>query len=161
MKEHFAVIEIPTGSSNKYEMDHDSGRIVLDRALYTALGYPADYGFIEGTLGLDGDPLDVLVLLERPVLPGIGIRVRAVGVFNMTDEAGPDSKIIAVPFGDRRWENITDIADVPAPLRDKIEHFFAHYKELEPGKWVNVQGWGNVEEADRRLTEAYERNGLG
>lgn len=159
MKEHFAVIEIPTGSSNKYEMDHDSGRIVLDRALYTALGYPADYGFIEGTLGLDGDPLDVLVLLEHPVLPGIGIRVRAVGVFNMTDEAGPDSKIIAVPFGDRRWENITDIADVPSSLRDKIEHFFAHYKELEPGKWVNVQGWGNVEEADRRLAEAYERNG--
>ncbi|WP_434614869.1 inorganic diphosphatase [Arthrobacter sp. A5] len=158
MEEHFAVIEIPAGSNNKYEMDHDSGRIVLDRALYTAFGYPADYGFIDGTLGLDGDPLDVLVLLENPVLPGIGIRVRAVGVFNMVDEAGPDSKIIAVPFGDRRWDDITDTGDVPAPVRERIEHFFTHYKELEPGKWVTVQGWGGREEADRLLAEAYERH---
>jgi inorganic pyrophosphatase len=147
MADYAAVIEIPKGSRNKYEVDHESGRVFLDRYLFTAFGYPTDYGFIENTLGLDGDPVDVLVLLDAPVFPGVGVKVRPVGVFNMTDDAGIDSKVIAVPAKDPRWDWIQDITDVPEFTRKEIEHFFEHYKDLEPGKWVKTEGWGDAAEA--------------
>ncbi|MCU1475901.1 MAG: inorganic pyrophosphatase, partial [Subtercola sp.] len=148
MGSYDAVIEIPKGSRNKYEVDHETGRVYLDRVLFTSFVYPTDYGFFENTLGLDGDPVDVLVLLEYPVFPGVGVKVRPVGVFNMTDEAGIDSKIIAVPAKDPRWAAIQDVADIPAQLRSEIEHFFEHYKDLEPGKWVKTEGWGSAEDAE-------------
>ena len=109
MASYDVVIEIPRGSRNKYEVDHETGRVYLDRVLFTSFVYPADYGFFENTLGLDGDPVDVLVLLEFPLFPGVGVKVRPVGVFNMSDEAGIDSKIIAVPAKDPRWSHIQDI----------------------------------------------------
>ena len=142
-----AVIEIPRGSRNKYEIDHETGRVYLDRVLFTSFVYPADYGFFENTLGLDGDPVDVLVLLEYPLFPGVGLSVRPVAVFNMTDDGGIDSKVIAVPATDPRWAHIQDLEDVPEQTRKEIEHFFEHYKDLEPGKWVKTEGWGSAAEA--------------
>ncbi|HUG50840.1 MAG TPA: inorganic diphosphatase, partial [Terrimesophilobacter sp.] len=117
MASYDVVIEIPRGSRNKYEVDHETGRVYLDRVLFTSFVYPADYGYVENTLGLDGDPVDVLVLLEFPLFPGVGVSVRPVGVFNMRDEAGIDSKIIAVPAKDPRWSHIQDIEDVPEQTR--------------------------------------------
>lgn len=143
------VVEIPKGSQNKYEIDHETGRVYLDRVLYTSFVYPTDYGYFEDTLGEDGDPLDALVLLEFPTFPGVGIKVRPVGVLHMTDDGGPDAKILVVPAGDPRWDKFTDIADVLPELRNEIEHFFTHYKDLEPGKWAKIDGWGNAEEAER------------
>jgi inorganic pyrophosphatase len=143
-----AVIEIPRGSRNKYEVDHETGRVYLDRVLFTSMEYPTDYGFFENTLGLDGDPVDVLVLLQYPLFPGVGVSVRPVGVFNMTDEAGIDSKVIAVPTKDPRWQHIQDVDDIPEHTKREIEHFFEHYKDLEPGKWVKTEGWGNAADAD-------------
>ena len=149
MGSYDAVIEIPKGSHNKYEVDHETGRVYLDRVLFTTFVYPTDYGFFENTLGLDGDPVDVLVLLEYPVYPGVGVKVRPVGVFNMSDEAGIDSKVIAVPAKDPRWAEIQDVSDIPQQLRNEIEHFFEHYKDLEPGKWVKTEGWGSAADADQ------------
>jgi inorganic pyrophosphatase len=143
-----AVIEIPRGSRNKYEVDHETGRVYLDRVLFTSMEYPTDYGFFENTLGLDGDPVDVLVLLQYPLFPGVGVSVRPVGVFNMTDEAGIDSKVIAVPTKDPRWQHIQDVDDIPEQTKREIEHFFEHYKDLEPGKWVKTEGWGNAADAE-------------
>ncbi|GAA1000601.1 inorganic diphosphatase [Subtercola frigoramans] len=143
-----AVIEIPKGSRNKYEVDHETGRVYLDRVLFTTFVYPTDYGFFENTLGLDGDPVDVLVLLEYPVYPGVGLKVRPVAVFNMSDEAGIDSKVIAVPAKDPRWAGIQDLDDLSTQLRAEIEHFFEHYKDLEPGKWVKTEGWGSAADAE-------------
>ena len=143
-----AVIEIPKGSRNKYEVDHVTGRVFLDRVLYTTFVYPTDYGYFESTLGLDGDPVDVLVLLDYPLFPGVGVNVRPVGVFNMTDDGGSDAKVIAVPAKDPRWGHIQDVGDIPEFTRKEIEHFFEHYKDLEPGKWVKIDGWGNAEEAE-------------
>ena len=129
----------------------------LDRVLFTAFVYPVDYGFFENTLGLDGDPVDALVLLEYPVFPGVGIKVRPVGVLNMSDEAGSDAKIIAVPYKDPRWQHIQDIDDVPEQTRKEIEHFFARYKDLEPGKFVNIEGWGDAAEADQIIQDGFTR----
>jgi len=140
------VVEIPRGSRNKYEADHATGEIFLDRMLFTATRYPADYGYIPGTLAEDGDPLDVLVLLEEPTFPGCRIRVRPVGIFLMEDQGAADHKIIAVPAGDPRWEEIRDVDDVPAHLRRELEHFFAVYKELEDKKTA-VLGWMGVADA--------------
>lgn len=148
MAEYDVVVEIPRGSRNKYEVDHETGRVYLDRVLFTSFVYPTDYGFFENTLGLDGDPVDVLVLLEYPVFPGVGVKVRPVGVLNMSDEAGSDAKVIAVPYKDPRWQHIQDIDDVPQQTRDEIQHFFEHYKDLEPGKWVKLEAWGNAAEAE-------------
>ena len=148
------LIEIPRGSRNKYEVDHDSGRMRLDRTLFTSTQYPADYGYIENTLGDDGDPLDALVLLEYPLFPGVGVKVRPVGVLNMSDEAGGDAKVIAVPYKDPRWQHIQDVADIPEQTRKEIEHFFARYKDLEPGKFVNIDGWGDAAEADGLIQKA-------
>lgn len=149
MASYDAVIEIPRGSRNKYEIDHETGRVYLDRVLFTSFVYPTDYGFFENTLGLDGDPVDVLVLLEYPTFPGVGIKVRPVGVLHMSDEAGSDAKVIAVHYKDPRWQHIQDIEDVPEQTRNEIEHFFTRYKDLEPGKWVKVDGWGSAEEAEK------------
>ena len=153
MADYPAVIEIPRGSRNKYEVDHETGRVFLDRYLFTAFGYPTDYGYFENTLGKDGDPVDVLVLLEYPLFPGVGVKVRPVGVFNMTDDGGSDAKVIAVPAGDPRWAHIQDVDDIPEFTRKEIEHFFVHYKDLEPGKWVKTEGWGDAAEAEAIVQE--------
>ena len=143
-----AVIEIPRGSRNKYEVDHETGRVHLDRVLYTPFVYPVDYGYFDKTLGGDGDPLDALVLLEFPVFPGVVVNVRAVGVLPMEDDGGMDEKILCVPAGDKRWDHIQDIKDVPEQTKNEIAHFFAHYKDLEPGKWVKLGEWANKAEAE-------------
>ena len=142
------IVEIPKGSRNKYEVDHETGRVFLDRYLFTAFAYPTDYGFFEHTLGLDGDPVDALVLLDAPTFPGVGIKVRPVAVFNMTDDGGSDAKVICVQAKDPRWSHIQDIDDIPELTRQEIEHFFTHYKDLEPGKWVKIEGWQGAAEAD-------------
>lgn len=151
------VIEIPRGSRNKYEYDHDLNVIRLDRRLFSATVYPADYGFIPDTLGGDGDPLDVLVLLDDPTFPGCWVRARPVGVFWMEDDKGPDAKILCVPAGDPHWEMVVDIEGVPALLLAEIEHFFEVYKMLEPDKQTTTRGfenkaaaWAEIEEARRR-----------
>lgn len=152
------TIEIPKGSRNKYEVDHETGRVHLDRYLFTPMAYPADYGFIEGTLGEDGDPLDALVLLPEPVFPGVVVPARVVGVFKMTDEAGGDDKLLCV-LDDPRFERFADVADVSDFTKNEIEHFFVHYKDLEPGKEVHAAGWGDKAEAEHILQEAVERHG--
>jgi inorganic pyrophosphatase len=149
-----AVIEIPRGSRNKYEVDHATGRVHLDRVLYTPFVYPVDYGYFDKTLGGDGDPLDALVLLEFPVFPGVVVNVRAVGVLPMEDDGGMDEKILCVPAKDKRWEHIQDINDVPQQTKNEIAHFFEHYKDLEPGKWVKLGEWANKAEAERLIAEA-------
>ena len=148
-------VEIPSGSRNKYEWDEELGGIVLDRRLFTSVSYPADYGYIEGALGEDGDPLDALVLVADPTFPGCRIRVRAVGIFRMTDEAGPDEKIICVPLKDPR---IFDIHDIAPELRDEIEHFFQVYKDLEEGN-TETSGFGNRAEAQAIIEACRRRAG--
>ena len=150
------TIEIPKGSRNKYEVDHESGKVYLDRYLFTPMAYPADYGFIDHTLGEDGDPLDALVILPEPVFPGVVVEARIVGVFKMTDEAGVDDKLLAV-IDDPRWERYQDINDVEQHIKDEIEHFFVHYKDLEPNKEVTGSGWGDKAEAEKILDEAKAR----
>jgi inorganic pyrophosphatase len=151
-----AFVEIPRGSRNKYEYDAALGRVVLDRHLFTSMSYPADYGFIVDTLGEDGDPLDALILVSEPTFPGCAIRVRPVGVFHMTDEKGPDEKVICVPLRDPEWSEVTDIHDIKPAYRDEIEHFFQVYKDLEAGK-TETRGFGNRSEAERFIAEARER----
>ena len=140
-------VEIPGGSRNKYELDPELGAIVLDRRLFTSMSYPADYGFIEGTMGEDGDPVDALVLVGDPTFPGCRIRVRPVGVFHMTDEKGPDEKILCVPLKDPAFMRVHDIHDIAPEFRDEIEHFFQVYKDLEAGK-TETRGFGNRAEAE-------------
>lgn len=151
------VVEIPKGSRNKYEIDHLTGQVWLDRHLFTATQYPADYGYIEHTLGEDGDPLDALVVLDEPTFPGCRIWGRPVGMFHMTDEAGPDAKVLFVPDGDPRWTHLNDIGDVPAHLRSEILHFFSIYKDLEPSKTALVEEWHDSEAAKRTIAEARAR----
>lgn len=151
------VVEIPRGSRNKYEMDHRLGRIRLDRMLFTSTQYPADYGYIPDTLAEDGEPLDVMVLLEEPTFPGCEVTVRSVGVFWMHDEGGPDAKILAVPSRDVRYAEIRDLRDVPEHVLDEIGHFFDIYKSLEPGKGADVRGWQDRRIADQTITAAAER----
>lgn len=152
-----AVIEIPKGSRNKYEIDHDNGRVYLDRVLFTSFVYPTDYGYFENTIGLDGDPVDVLVLLDYPLFPGVGLKVRPVAVFNMTDDGGSDAKVIAVLEKDVRWSHIQDIDDIPEFTKKEIEHFFEHYKDLEPGKWVKTEGWQGRAEAEQIVEDGIAR----
>jgi inorganic pyrophosphatase len=151
-----AVIEIPKGSRNKYEEDHETGTIWLDRTLFTATQYPADYGFVPDTLADDGDPLDVLVLLDEPTFPGCHIRARVVGLFRMQDEKGDDTKVLAVPATDPRWEAVTDIGDLPALLLAEIQHFFEVYKDLEPGKGTVIQGWADATTAHKEIDKAVQ-----
>ena len=143
------TIEIPKGQRNKYEIDHATGRIRLDRMLFTSTRYPADYGFIEDTLGDDGDALDALVLLDEPTFPGCLIMCRILGMFRMRDEKGLDDKVLCVPARDPRFSHLRDINDLPKFDRLEIQHFFEVYKELEPGKSVQAEAW-----ADRAAAEA-------
>ncbi len=152
------VVEIPKGHRNKYEMDHKTGRIRLDRTLFTATSYPADYGFIEDTLGRDGDPLDAMVLVDEPTFPGCIIRCRPIGMFRMTDEHGPDDKVLCVPAANTRQEHLRDINDVPTFDKLEIQHFFEVYKALEPGK--SVQGgtsWVGRAAAKAEIEESRRR----
>ncbi|MBV9208178.1 MAG: inorganic diphosphatase [Actinobacteria bacterium] len=141
------VIEVPRGSRNKYEFDHERHVLHLDRRLFSATVYPADYGFIPETLAEDGDPLDALVLLEEPVFPGCWVRARPIGIFWMEDEKGPDAKIICVPLGDPRWDEVRDLEDMASHLRSEIQHFFDVYKALEPGKSTSTAGFEGREAA--------------
>ncbi len=151
------LIEIPKGNRNKYEVDHESGRLRLDRMLFTSTRYPSDYGFIEETLGLDGDPLDALVLLEEPTFPGCLIKARALGMFRMTDEAGGDDKVLCVPATDPRWEHLRDINHVSEYDRLEIQHFFEVYKDLEPGKSVEGASWVGRSEAEAEIVASRQR----
>lgn len=152
------LVEIPRGSRNKYEWDAAAGHFRLDRHLFSATVYPADYGFIPGTLGEDGDELDALVLMEDPTFPGCLVRSRPVGLVHMSDEKGRDTKILCVLADDPRWEPIQDITDVPSHLRLEIHHFFDIYKDLEPGKVSNVGEWGDRVEALGEISAAFERH---
>ncbi|MFI6582347.1 inorganic diphosphatase [Embleya sp. NPDC050493] len=154
------VVEIPAGSRNKYEMDRRTGRIRLDRMLFTSTAYPADYGFVHRTLGGDGGPLDVLVLLDEPTFPGCLIRCRTVGMFVMSDEKGPDEKVLCVPARDPRKQPIQDIGDVPAFQLNEIAHFFEVYKDLERGKSVDGSHWEGRDAAEKEIVAAYERREL-
>jgi inorganic pyrophosphatase len=148
------VIEIPQGSAVKYEVDKESGALVVDRFLFTATAYPAAYGFIPGTLADDGDPADALVLIPSQVVPGAVIRARPVGVLNMEDEAGMDEKIVCVPHDKihPHFSTVNTIEDLPEITRSSIEHFFSSYKDLEPGKWVKIRGWEGREAAERLIS---------
>jgi len=151
------TVEIPKGQRNKYEVDHSTGRIRLDRTLFTATQYPADYGFVEGTLGDDGDPLDALVLVQEPTFPGCLIHCRAIGMFRMTDEKGGDDKVLTVPATDPRMAHLTDITDVSGVDRLEIQHFFSTYTDLEPGKSVEGAEWVGRTEAEDEVRASFAR----
>ena len=154
------VIEVPIGGEPiKYEMDKESGALVVDRFLYTAMRYPGNYGFIPHTLSGDGDPCDVLVANTRAIIPGALMSVRPVGVLVMEDNAGEDEKIIAVPPAHltHRYDRVKNYTDLPEITLKQIEHFFQHYKDLEPGKWVKIVRWGDAADAHRLILEGIER----
>ena len=154
------IVEVPVGGEPiKYEMDKDAGTMFVDRFLYTPMTYPGNYGFVPHTLSDDGDPIDVLVPNQRPIVPGAVMNCRPIGVLRMEDESGEDEKIIAVPSSrlTKRYVNVKGHEDLPEITLKQIEHFFEHYKDLEPGKWVKIAGWGDATEAQRLITEAIER----
>ena len=154
------VIEVPIGGEPiKYEMDKESGALVVDRFLHTPMRYPGNYGFVPHTLSEDGDPIDVLVANTRPIAPGAILNVRPVGVLKMEDDGGMDEKIVAVPSAKltKRYLHVINHTDLPSITTEQIEHFFAHYKDLEPGKWVKIIGWGDAAEARKLIVEAVER----
>jgi inorganic pyrophosphatase len=154
------VVEVAIGGEPiKYEMDKEAGTLIVDRFLYTPMRYPGNYGFIPHTLSDDGDPIDVLIANTRPIIPGAVINVRPVGVLKMEDDGGVDEKIIAVPVPKltKRYEKVFNYTDLPQITLDQIKHFFEHYKDLEPGKWVKVMGWGDAAEAKQLILEAIER----
>ena len=155
--EYDVTIEIPKGQRNKYEVDHATGRIRLDRLLFTSTRYPADYGYVEDTLGEDGDPLDVLVLLEEPTFPGCLVSARPIGLFHMTDEAGGDDKILMVPARDPRVAHLTELEHVSGFDRLEIQHFFETYKDLEPGKSVEGAHWTGRIEAEAEIDASIKR----
>ena len=154
------IIEVPIGGEPiKYELDKAAGTLVVDRFLHTPMRYPGNYGFVPHTLSDDGDPIDVLVANTRPIVPGAIINVRPIGVLLMQDDGGGDEKIIAVPVPrlTKRYENVHNFTDLPAITREQIQHFFEHYKDLEPGKWVKLNGWGDATEARKLIAEAIAR----
>ncbi len=154
------IIEVPIGGEPiKYEMDKDAGTLVVDRFLYTPMRYPGNYGFVPHTLSDDGDPIDVLVANTRPIIPGAVINVKPIGVLRMEDDGGGDEKIIAVPSAKltQRYSNVENYTQLPEISWKQIEHFFLHYKDLEPGKWVKLLGWGDAADARRLIVEAIER----
>jgi inorganic pyrophosphatase len=151
------IVETPQGSRNKYVVDPKSGRMRLDRMLFTSTVYPLDYGFVDGTLAEDGDALDALVMLDEPTFPGCLVTVRPVAVFWLHDEDGPDAKLLTVCTHDPRKAGIRDLADVPPHLLNEIGHFFDIYKELEPGKSTDVRGWQDRAEAERVIKESQVR----
>ncbi|GJM07385.1 MAG: inorganic pyrophosphatase [marine bacterium B5-7] len=155
------IIEIPThGAPVKYEVDKASGAMVVDRFLSTAMYYPCNYGYVPQTLSNDGDPCDVLVVTPSPLLTGSVIEVRPVGMLNMTDESGEDAKILAVPKDSlcRHYRHVKTLEDLPAILLEQIEHFFTHYKDLEPSKWVKVEGWEGIDAAKAELKAGIARH---
>ncbi len=154
------IVEVAIGGEPiKYEMDKDTGTLVVDRFLYTPMHYPGNYGFVPHTLSEDGDPIDVLIANTRPIIPGAIINVRPIGVLKMEDEAGGDEKLIAVPSPKltRRYLHVHNHTDLPKITRDQIQHFFEHYKDLEEGKWVKVVGWGDAAEARDLILAAIAR----
>ncbi len=152
------TVEIPKGERNKYELDHKTHRLRLDRTLFTSMTYPADYGFIDDSLGNDGDPLDALVVLPFPTFPGCVIECRAIGMFKMTDDAGGDDKILCVPATDPRQVHLQDITDVAEFDRGEIQHFFETYKDLEPGKFVEKGSmWVGRDEAEAEIQASFQR----
>lgn len=154
------IVEVAIGGEPiKYEMDKEAGTLVVDRFLYTPMRYPGNYGFVPHTLSDDGDPIDVLVANTRPIIPGAVINVRPVGVLKMQDESGGDEKIIAVPSPKltQRYINVHNYTDMPTITLEQIQHFFEHYKDLEPGKWVKLLGWGDATEAKTLIVEAIAR----
>ncbi|MGA3001673.1 MAG: inorganic diphosphatase [Acetobacteraceae bacterium] len=154
------IVEVPIGGEPiKYELDKAAGTLVVDRFLYTPMRYPGNYGFVPHTLSADGDPIDVLIANTRPILPGAVINVRPVGVLNMTDESGGDEKIIAVPSTKltQRYVDIRNYTDLPRITLEQIQHFFEHYKDLEPGKWVKIAGWGDAGSAQQCIQQAIDR----
>jgi inorganic pyrophosphatase len=156
------VVEVPIGGEPiKYELDKAAGTLVVDRFLHTPMRYPGNYGFVPHTLSRDGDPIDVLIANTRPIVPGAIVNVRPIGVLKMEDDGGTDEKIIAVPTTklSKHFETVRTYADLPKIALEQIQHFFAHYKDLEPGKWVKMIGWGDVDEAKRLIMEAVERQG--
>jgi inorganic pyrophosphatase len=153
------VIEVSIGGEPiKYEMDKAAGTLVVDR-FHTPMRYPGNYGFVPHTLSQDGDPIDVLVANTRPIVPGAVINVRPIGVFKMEDDAGLDEKILAVPVPKltKRYAHVTNYTELPEITLAQIEHFFSHYKDLEPGKWVKVIGWGDADEARQMIADAIAR----
>jgi inorganic pyrophosphatase len=156
------IIEVPVGGEPiKYEMDKASGALFVDRFLYTPMRYPGNYGFVPHTLSEDGDPIDVLVCNTREIIPGGVISCRPVGVLVMEDDAGQDEKILAVPSShvSRRYQNIADYTDLPAITLEQVQHFFEHYKDLEPNKWVRIDHWGDAAEAKQMIVDAIARAG--
>ena len=154
------IIEVPLGGQPiKYELDKDAGTLVVDRFLYTPMSYPGNYGFVPHTLSPDGDPIDVLVCNTRQLAPGCVINTRPIGVLIMEDNAGQDEKILAVPSNrlTRRWDDVKSFSDLPIITLQQIEHFFEHYKDLEPGKWVKIDDWHGPADARRFIDEAIER----
>ena len=154
------IVEVPIGGEPiKYEMDKAAGTLVVDRFLYTPMRYPGNYGFVPHTLSEDGDPIDVVVANTRPILPGAVINVRPIGVLIMEDDAGGDEKILAVPSPrlTQRYAKVLNYTDLPPITVQQVQHFFEHYKDLEPGKWVKVKGWGDAAQARRMIIEAVER----
>ncbi len=154
------VVEVPNGGEPiKYEMDKEAGTLIVDRFLYTPMRYPGNYGFVPHTLSNDGDPIDVLVANTRPIVPGAVINVRPVGVIRMEDDGGGDEKIIAVPSPHltQRYVHVNNYTDLPAITLEQIQHFFEHYKDLEPGKWVKLIGWGDAAEAKSLITQSIAR----
>ena len=154
------IIEVPVGGNPiKYELDKDAGTLVVDRFLYTPMAYPGNYGFVPHTLSEDGDPIDVLVCNTRPLVPGCVINVRPIGVLIMEDNAGQDEKVIAVPSHHltKRYDDVRSASDLPDITLQQIEHFFEHYKDLEPGKWVKIGDWHGVDDARRYISEAIDR----
>ena len=154
------IIEIPAYSSPvKYEVDKDTGALFVDRFMATCMQYPANYGYVNHTLSDDGDPVDVLVMTPHPLIAGSVIKCRPVGVLNMTDESGQDAKVIAVPVDklSSLYTDIKNVDDVPALLKNQIEHFFSHYKDLEKGKWVKIDGWADIDAAKQEIVSSAER----
>jgi len=154
------LIEVPIGGEPiKYEIDKKSGALMVDRFLYTPMRYPGNYGFVPHTLSEDGDPIDVLVCNTRPIVPGAVMNCRPVGVLVMEDDGGQDEKIIAVPAESisRRYVNVRESADLPEITRYQIQHFFEHYKDLEPDKWVRIDGWGDSKAARQMIVQAIDR----
>jgi inorganic pyrophosphatase len=154
------IVEVPIGGEPiKYELDKAAGTLVVDRFLHTPMRYPGNYGFVPHTLSDDGDPIDVLVANTRPIVPGAVINVRPIGVLKMEDDAGGDEKIIAVPVPKltKRYAHVHEYSELPEITLLQIQHFFTHYKDLEPGKWVKLIGWGDATEARRLITEAIAR----
>jgi inorganic pyrophosphatase len=154
------IVEVPVGGNPiKYELDKEAGTLVVDRFLYTPMSYPGNYGFVPHTLSEDGDPIDVLICNTRPLVPGCLINVRPIGVLIMEDNAGQDEKVIAVPSHalTKRYDDVLNATDLPEITLQQIEHFFEHYKDLEPGKWVKIGDWLGADDAKRLIVEAIDR----